>query len=58
MGRTTRPGSLAIQKSYGAEGRWFADARDRISIFTHIVQSALITYLYKVFERRAPHVAA
>ena len=31
---------------------WFADARDWISIFTHIVQSALMAYLYKVFDRR------
>jgi hypothetical protein len=27
---------------------WFADARDWVSIFTHIVQSGLMAYLYKV----------
>jgi len=32
---------------------WFADARDWISILTHIVQGALWGYLYKVLERRA-----
>ena len=31
---------------------WFADARDWISIFNHIVQGALMAYLYKVFDRR------
>ena len=30
---------------------WFADARDGISIFTHIVQSGLVAYLYKRFSR-------
>jgi hypothetical protein len=30
---------------------WFADARDWISIFNHIVQSALMAYLYKVFDK-------
>jgi hypothetical protein len=28
---------------------WFAEARDWISIFTHIVQGGLVAYLYKVF---------
>jgi hypothetical protein len=32
---------------------WFADARDWISIFTHIVQSGLVAYLYKRFIRSA-----
>lgn len=32
---------------------WFADARDWISIVNHIVQSALMAYLYKAIERRA-----
>jgi hypothetical protein len=32
---------------------WFADARDWISIFTHIVQSGLAAYLYKLFSRGA-----
>ena len=31
---------------------WFADARDWISIFTHIVQGALWAWLYKVLEGR------
>jgi len=31
---------------------WFADARDWISIFTHLVQSGLMAYLYKVLDRR------
>jgi len=31
---------------------WFADARDWISIFTHIVQGAAWAYLYKMFDRR------
>ena len=31
---------------------WFADARDWISIFTHIVQGALWAYLYMVLDRR------
>jgi len=31
---------------------WFADALDWISIFTHMVQSGLMAYLYKVFDRR------
>lgn len=30
---------------------WFADARDWISIFTHIVQGGLVAYLYKLFGR-------
>lgn len=30
---------------------WFADARDGISIFTHIVQSGLVAYCYKMFAR-------
>ena len=29
---------------------WFADARDWISIFTHIVQSGLVAYLYKLYS--------
>ena len=29
---------------------WFADARDWISIFTHIVQSGLMAYLYKLYS--------
>ena len=37
---------------------WFADARDWISIFTHIVQSALVAYFYKVIERNYPRTAA
>jgi hypothetical protein len=37
---------------------WFADARDWISIFTHIVQSGLMAYLYKVFDRRRAGLAA
>jgi hypothetical protein len=38
---------------------WFADARDWISIFTHIVQSGLMAYLYKVFDRnRVAAIAA
>jgi hypothetical protein len=32
---------------------WFADARDWISIFTHIVQSGLVAYLYKRLSRLA-----
>ena len=32
---------------------WFADARDWISIFTHIVQGGLWGLLYKVLDRRA-----
>ena len=32
---------------------WFADARDWISIFTHLVQGGLWAYLYKVLARRA-----
>jgi hypothetical protein len=31
---------------------WFADARDWISIFTHIVQSGLMAYLYKLYSPR------
>jgi len=31
---------------------WFANARDWISIFTHIVQGALWAYLYMVLDRR------
>jgi hypothetical protein len=31
---------------------WFADARGWVSIATHIVQSALMAYLYKVFIAR------
>ena len=30
---------------------WFADARDGISIFTHIVQSGVVAYCYKMFTR-------
>ena len=37
---------------------WFADARDWISIFTHIVQSGLVAYLYKLFDRRRAGMAA
>src|SRR5215831_11105631 len=29
---------------------WFAEARDSISIFTHIVQSGLMAYLYKLYS--------
>jgi len=29
---------------------WFADARDWISIFTHIVQSGLMAYLYRLYS--------
>ena len=32
---------------------WFADARDWISIFTHLVQGGLWAYLYKILARRA-----
>jgi len=32
---------------------WFADARDWISIFTHVVQGALWGWLYKAFDRRS-----
>jgi hypothetical protein len=32
---------------------WFADHRDWIAIFTHLVQSGLMAYLYKVMDRRA-----
>ena len=31
---------------------WFADARGWVSIVTHVVQSALMAYLYKVFVAR------
>jgi len=31
---------------------WFAEARDWISIFTHLVQSGLMAYLYKVLIAR------
>jgi len=31
---------------------WFADARDWISIFTHLVQSGLMAYLYKALDKR------
>ena len=31
---------------------WFADARDWISIVTHVVQGALMAYLYMAFDRR------
>ena len=31
---------------------WFADARDWISIFTHLVQGGLWAYLYKALDRR------
>ena len=37
---------------------WFADARDWISIFTHIVQSGLMAYLYKVFAQGKRGTAA
>jgi len=30
---------------------WFADARDGISIFTHIVQSALMAWIYKLMDK-------
>ena len=30
---------------------WFADARDWISIFTHIVQGGLWAYMYKMLDR-------
>ena len=30
----------------------FADARDWISIFTHLVQGGLWAYLYKILDRR------
>jgi len=33
---------------------WFADARDGISIFTHIVQSALMAWIYKLMDRPRP----
>ena len=32
---------------------WFADARDWISILTHVVQGGLWAYVYKMLERRA-----
>jgi len=32
---------------------WFADARDWISILTHVVQGALWGWLYKAFDRRS-----
>jgi len=31
---------------------WFADARDWISIFTHLIQGGLWAYLYKALDRR------
>jgi hypothetical protein len=31
---------------------WFADARDWISIFTHLVQGGLWGCLYRIFDRR------
>jgi len=38
---------------------WFADARDWISIFTHMVQSGLMAYMYKVMDRnRVAAIAA
>ena len=37
---------------------WFADARDWISIFTHIVQGGLMAYLYKMFDRRSARTVA
>ena len=37
---------------------WFADARDWISIFTHIVQSGLMAYLYKVLSQSKRGTAA
>jgi hypothetical protein len=36
---------------------WFADARDWISIFTHLVQSGLMAYLYKQIDHRHVHNA-
>lgn len=37
---------------------WFADARDWISISTHIVQSGLMAYLYRMLDRRTvPRIA-
>jgi len=33
---------------------WFADARDGISIFTHIVQSALMAWIYKLMDKPQP----
>ena len=30
---------------------WFAEARDGISIFTHIVQSALMAWIYKLMDK-------
>jgi hypothetical protein len=30
---------------------WFAEARDGISIFTHIVQSALMAWIYKFMDK-------
>jgi hypothetical protein len=33
---------------------WFADARDGISIFTHIVQSGLMAWIYKLMDRPRP----
>jgi len=35
---------------------WFADARDWISIFTHLVQGGLWVYLYKLLDRRTVNV--
>ena len=32
---------------------WFADARGYVSLFTHVVQSGLMAYIYKVMERPA-----
>ena len=33
---------------------WFADARGGVSIFTHIVQSGLMAWIYKALDRRTP----
>ena len=41
---------------YGFTGAfpWFADARGGVSIFTHIVQSGLMAWIYKAMDRRSP----
>jgi hypothetical protein len=33
---------------------WWADARGAVSIFTHIVQSGLMAWIYKAMDRRSP----